>query len=129
MVSIDSTYDAESKPSRAELLVAALPSLIALVLYYSLAIHMKLALGEWPTSIGEKGFSPALLTHAFVEKRYFVALLWFGIFVFPIALLVCALLPRLRRLLLLLAISAAIFLASCLLRLCVPPAFFWWWLD
>lgn len=34
------------------------------LLFYALAIHMYLALGGWPESIGERGFPPALVLHA-----------------------------------------------------------------
>ena len=121
--------DQDLKSSVSELLLAAVPSIVALALYYSLAIHMRLSLGHWPTDIGERGFPPALVSHARVERLYFVALLWFGMFVFPVELLLCAFVAPLERYLRFLLWSAIIFVASCILRLAVPPAFFYWWID
>lgn len=116
-------------PSRVEVLLAALPSLIGLALYYSLAIHMRLSLGHWPTTIGERGFPARLVSHAYLEMYYFTALVWLGIFVLPVAVALCLLVPRLRRFLMFLTLSAACFVASCILRLFVPPAFLNWWID
>ncbi|MFZ1218076.1 MAG: hypothetical protein WAO00_02230, partial [Chthoniobacterales bacterium] len=112
-----------------EVLIAALPSLVALALYYSLAIHMRWSLGHWPATIGERGFPPRLISHANLEMYYFTALIWFGIFVLPVELVLCLVIPRLRRFAMFLALSVGCFLASCILRICVPPAFVNWWID
>lgn len=84
---------------------------------------MRLSLGHWPTEIGERGFSPELVLHAQVEKYYFTALIWFGMFVFPIALLLCSIVPRLTRFAVLLGVSGGFFLISCVLRLFAPAPF------
>ena len=44
-------------------MVSALPGLIMLGLFYSLALHMRFRLGDWPSSIGVRGFPPLLVTH------------------------------------------------------------------
>ena len=55
--------------------VSSMPSLLMLALFYSLAIHMYQSLGGWPTSIGERGFSSLLTTHAYIATDYFAILL------------------------------------------------------
>jgi hypothetical protein len=47
--------------SRSGVIVATAPAFVMLLLFYSLAIHMYLALGGWPESIGERGFPATLI--------------------------------------------------------------------
>src|SRR5689334_1703299 len=63
------------KISRAGVIYSALPHLILLVLFYSLAIHMWQALGGWPRSIGEGGFPNLLVSHAHITQNFFGVLL------------------------------------------------------
>ena len=62
-------------------------------LFYSLALHMYRTLGGWPTSIGEHGFPASLITHANLTMYFFIALVWFGMFVLPFAILVACYVP------------------------------------
>ena len=119
----------DHKPSRAAILIAAFPSVVALVLYYSLAVHMRVSLGHWPTDIGERGFPARLVSHVYLEMYYFNALIWLGLFAFPVAVACCLRISRLRRYFNFVILCAFSFVVSCILRLFVPPAFLSWWLD
>ena len=44
--------------------LAALPGLLAILTFSSLALHMHSSLGGWPDFYGTKGLSQALITHA-----------------------------------------------------------------
>ena len=57
--------------SRTRITIAALPGLVMLALFYSLALHMHQSLGGWPTSIGERGFPPALVVHSAITVNVF----------------------------------------------------------
>src|SRR6267142_2252358 len=85
------------KVARAGIIVSALPSLLMLGLFYSLAIHMRRSFGAWPASIGERGFPPSLVTHAGVTVDLFVALLLSSTFVAPVAIVVCLVVERWRH--------------------------------
>src|SRR5262245_52656495 len=76
--------------SRKGILLSALPNAVMLLLFYSLAVHMYWSLGAWPTSIGERGFPRPLIAHGYVTMWFFIALIWFGIFIWPMALLICS---------------------------------------
>src|SRR4051794_11778952 len=85
------------KASKAGISLSALPSLLLLGLYYSLALHMHQSLGTWPTSIGERGFPPLLVTHANFVEYYFEILLILTIFVLPVIIIICLLVRRWQR--------------------------------
>src|ERR1041385_497916 len=53
------------RPSAKGAVISASPSLLMLLLFYSLAFHMYESLGGWPAGIGEAGFSPGLKGHAY----------------------------------------------------------------
>jgi hypothetical protein len=57
--------------SRTGIIFSGSPSFIMLVLFYSLAVHMHRSLGEWPASIGERGF-PAALIFAWKGRHVFL---------------------------------------------------------
>ncbi|PYX49616.1 MAG: hypothetical protein DMG76_36915, partial [Acidobacteria bacterium] len=56
--------------SRTGITIAALPGVVMLALFYSLAIHMHQSLGGWPTSIGERGFPLALVIHSAITVNF-----------------------------------------------------------
>ena len=72
----------KSKNSKA-IVIACLPYLLALMFFYSLAIHMHMALGGWPERIGTEGFPPALLMHADIQGAYMSGLFFFHRFCRP----------------------------------------------
>ena len=108
--------------------LSAVPAVCMAVLYYSLAIHMYNSLGGWPDSLGNKGFPTALNYHAEIAFGLFSILFLLVVFVIPIALVVCSLIPRCQPAF----ICLEIFLISCLacvgLMILAPDKFqFWWW--
>ena len=78
-----------SAPSRALLLLALLPMLTMLGLFYSLAVHMHQHLGSWPKSIGTEGFPPPLQIHADAAYWYFGLLVLANLLLLPVGLLLC----------------------------------------
>ena len=115
--------------SRKGIIIAALPSILMLGLFYSLAIHMHSSLGAWPKSIGERGFPPALVAHCSLTVQVYIALSA-SLYVLPIAILVCALVPRWRRLLVYLFLCGIFSFFSLLLTsFAAPSGFITWWMD
>jgi len=117
------------KISRTGIIASALPGLLAVGLFYSLAIHMYRSLGKWPSSIGEAGFSPALLAHATIATGYFWILLPLSILTLPIATLVCLLVSRWRPLVPYFVLYAAVFAICIGIMQLAPDAFLYWWRD
>ena len=118
-----------SQPSRALTLLAVLPSIFMLLLFYSLAINMYRSFGGWPQTIGDRGFSPFLKMHSDVTTAYFTIIILLTWFVLPILIFVCACVPAARRTLFYLgvyAISFAIMIGAMLLA---PDQFLNWWWD
>ena len=115
--------------SRTGVIVSALPNLLLLGLFYSLALHMFHSLGRWPSSIGDQGFPASLVAHGNVTMYYFVALIWLGMFVWPLAVLLCLLVPRWRRVVPYLGLYAVLFLGCWALMQLAPEQFLNWWRD
>lgn len=116
------------KYSRAFAVVAALPALTMLGLFYSLAIHMHRSLGRWPSSIGMDGFPASLTIHANIAAGYFSILLLVGIFVWPVVFLLCLFVRRWRRCLYYLGVYAlACFVCFGAMLLGPSPFLYWWW--
>ena len=111
------------------LLLAALPGLIMLVSFYSLAVHMYLALDGWPHSIGDHGFPPLLAAHGVLAFSVFYVVFMVTVFIWPVAFLASLVLPRLR----IGAVYLAAYAVSCFfsfgLMLLAPSKFLWWWWD
>ena len=115
--------------SRRGIAIAALPGIVMTALFYSLALHMHQSLGGWPTSIGERGFPPALVTHSTVTGVVFSVLL-FSLFVLPIPILVCLLTQRWRRFTVYFAVYAGVVLLGFVLtEFAAPAQFLYWWRD
>jgi len=110
-------------------MAAVLPAFLMLVLFYSLAIHMRYSLGAWPTSIGEIGFPQSLITHDSIATNYFIALTLIIMFAWPAALLFCALVPRWRMALPYLGLYAFACLVCLGAMLLAPSPFLNWWWD
>src|SRR6266516_3817802 len=96
-------------------LMAILPSLVMLGLFYSLAIHMRRALQGWPASIGERGFPRPLLFHANFATTYCQCWILATIFGVPLVSLLCALVRPWRKLLPYVGLYIFAFIMSCLL--------------
>ncbi len=113
---------------KAGIAISILPYLLALLLFYSLAIHMHQSLDGWPESIGTNGFPTALLIHDQILSTYITCLLLFTIFVVPAIILVCLLVPRWRQLVvycLVHLVSLPIFFV--LMQLAPEGYLYWWW--
>lgn len=115
--------------SRGSTLAALLPGLGMLGLFYSLASHMHQSLGSWPTSIGERGFPAPLVTHASIAYHWFGIMLLAGLFAWPVAAVLCAVVRRWRGGLFYLGVYAL----SCLIcfggMLLAPSQYLNWWWD
>ena len=114
--------------SRSALLVALAVPIGALVLFFTLALHMHRSLGGWPETIGNRGFPEGLLQH---ESAAFIAfgILLVGLLLSPVALLLCAAAPKLRGGLSPVATYAAASIAALLLMNVAPDPFLYWWWD
>jgi len=117
------------RPTRKGAVLSMSPNLLMLVLFYSLAVHMYQSLGDWPASIGGEGFSPLLIAHAGIATNYLVILLLLTVFIWPVTLLLCALVRRWRGLVSYLGIYGLSYAVSCGLMLLAPSGFLNWWWD
>ena len=109
--------------------MAALPGMVMLALFYSLAIHMHHALGGWPASIGEGGFPPTLVAHCTVTWKVFKVLI-LGLFISPLPILACLLVERWRRFAIYFAVYAgAVIVCFAITQLAAPAQFLRWWWD
>ena len=117
------------KPSRAALALTALPALMMLGLFYSLAIHMHQSLGAWPSSIGERGFPAPLVTHAHIAAFYFSIVLLVSIFAWPAIFLLCLVVRRWRGCVYYLGVYAFSSLVCFGAMLLAPSQFLYWWWD
>lgn len=118
-----------SPPSIPVVLLAALPSILMIVLFYSLALNMRLTLGGWPASIGTAGFPPALETHASIAGGYFgwmIVILFAG---WPIGFLSCLLVRRWNAGLFYLGVTAISFAFGVGVMAVAPSVFLDWWWD
>ena|SRR5687767_13676521 len=114
---------------RTGFIIAVLPGVALLALFYSLAIHMHHALGGWPTSIGERGFPPALMIHAAVTVTVFVVLV-LSLCLSPIPFLACLIVERWRRFAVYFAVyAAAVVLCVVITQVAAPARFLYWWKD
>ena len=78
-------------------LFACMPYALAIIIFYSVAIHMHIALKGWPTSIGTRGFPESLLFHVNIQGWYLSVLGIFTVFVVPIIILLCLIIPKWRH--------------------------------
>ena len=119
-----------SAPLRRPAVAAAilLPALF-LGLFATLAVHMHRALGGWPETIGSDGFPSALALHDDLASLAFAALIFGGMLVWPLAVLLCAVVPRMRpglRYLGIYAVACGVAIAAMQLA---PGDFLNWWWD
>ena len=127
-VIVSSVYNT-SRPSWKALLFASAPSLLALGLFYSLAIHMHQSLGAWPQSIGEAGFSDGLVAHVHAAISCFYSVLQATLFLWPVAFVVCLLVRPWRRGTFYLGVHVLAFALCYGLMQLAPSPFLWWWRD
>ncbi|MBC8329123.1 MAG: hypothetical protein H8E31_10300 [Planctomycetes bacterium] len=102
--------------------------LLFLALFASLAVHMHRSLGGWPERIGDDGFPSALLLHDDLAGYAFSALILGGMFAWPLAVVLCAAIPRMRPGLRYLGLySLATGAALLVMQLAPGPFLNWWW--
>ena len=118
-----------SRHSRVGMIGAALPAAVMLAAFYMLAVHVHHSLGGWPRTIGEYGFSPALVAHAHITVVYFEALIIFTMLAWPVSYVVCLMVPRWRMFLYYQGIYAFACMACIGLMLLAPSSFLNWWWD
>ncbi len=114
---------------KAGIAISILPYLLALLLFYSLAIHMHQSLDGWPERIGTDGFPPELLMHDQIQGAYIPYLLLFTIFVVPTVKLVCLLVSRWRNLVVYLVVHLVSLPVCYGLMLLAPEGYLYWWWD
>jgi hypothetical protein len=115
--------------SRKGIMLAALPTLLALGFFCSLIIHIRFIIG-WRLSCIPLGAWPSSLdSHFYIASAFFVPLLYCTIFVVPVAILVCLLVSRWRYLALYLSVHFLLFVGFVLLTQLAPASFLQWWLD
>jgi hypothetical protein len=117
------------KVSRTGVVVSAVPSAVMLVLFYSLAIHMRCSLGAWPTSIGNRGFAPGLISHGELTSMFCGILTVATVWGVPIAFLVCLLARSCRRFVIYLAVYTLVYAMCWGVMLLAPAPFLHWWWD
>lgn len=115
------------KPSRTGLLVSALPSLVMLGLFYSLAIHMYQHFGGWPTSTGQHGFPPALVAHATVAVAFCRDFMLLTHLVLPVVYFICLLVPKWRVVASYIGLGVLLIIVSFGLTMLAPQPFLRWW--
>ena len=107
--------------------LALLPSLVVLLVYYSLALHMWLAFGVWPSGIGEQGFPRALMLHAKALEILVAAYALLAMFAAIPALLTCTFIWRWRKFILPMVVFSLGFFVCMLIMWNVAPAGFLYW--
>ena len=114
--------------SRWGVAAAALHPLTSIGLFYSLAVHMHRSLGGWPKENGEDGFPPELVEHSHLAGTSFGSMLLVTIFVVPVAMPLCALVPQLGPGVRYVALYGVLSLiAFGLMQLAPGPFLEWWW--
>jgi len=116
------------RKSRTGIAVSVLPGLLMLVLFYSLALHMRLSLGAWPSAIGEHGFSRALSFHAQVTIDFCILSI-LSILALPLVIVPCLMKEKWRRIVPYLALFALAFLVTLVWTQFAPHQFLDWWRD
>ena len=111
------------------IVISILPYLLALMLFYSLAIHMHQSLAGWPERIGTDGFPQALLIHDKIQGFYISYLLLFTIFVVPAIILVCLLVSRWRHLVVYFVLLLVSLPVCYVLMQLAPEGYLYWWWD
>lgn len=111
------------------LICAVVPGLLFLLIFFTFAVHMHNSLGQWPETLGNHGFSPALNTHARIAATYFSGFVIFAILAWPVLIAFFAIIAKLRRFLpqvMALGLSFWIFVPWIFLA---PSGFLNWWWD
>ena len=109
--------------------LACLPYTIAIMLFYSVAIHIYNALGGWPESIGTRGFPETLLFHINIQNVYLSYLLGFTVFIIPIIIIICSFVKKWRFLIKYLSIQIIGLIIFFLQMFFAPDEYVYWFWD
>jgi hypothetical protein len=116
-------------PTRRGIIIAMMSPVMGLVLFYSLAAHLYFSLGYWPDWNEETGSSPALILHRQIQMWWCAVVGLASVYLWPVAMVVCAAAPKARWVLVYLAIFTLTALACFGLALLAPVRFLDWWQD
>jgi hypothetical protein len=106
-----------------------IPAIVLVGAFYTLAIHMYLSLGGWPTLIGDSGFSSALKFHAEIAQYCFGGLFLILFVTWPIAVAVFAVVRRWHAGVHYLGMLALAWALGLGLMELGPDRFLYWWWD
>ena len=106
-----------------------IPAIVLVGAFYTLAIHMYLSLGGWPTLIGDSGFSSALKFHAEIAQYCFGGLFLILFVTWPIAVAVFAVVRRWHAGVHYLGMLALAWALGLGLMELGPDRFLYWWGD
>jgi hypothetical protein len=116
------------KISRLGIVASALPGVVALAIFCSLAVHIHMVgwqlssipLGYWP---------PAIESHFSIAGTCFALLFYWTILVLPIALLVCLAVSRWRRFAIYIGVHLFFCVAALFITSLAPASFVQWLTD
>ena len=117
------------RPGRMAIAAATFHPIAALSLFYSLAMHMHRSHGGWPVTFGDEGFPQGLAMHTDLAYFTFGSLLLACLFIVPIAILLCACVPRMRPGMGYLGVYALTSGAALGAMMLAPDPFLSWWWD
>ena len=115
--------------SRKSIFVCVIPGMLVSLSFYALAMHMHSALEGWPKAYGYGELPPSLVRNAKGVSWYFGAMLLGLIFVWPVALILCSVVSRLRRFFPHLSLFAGSLALNFTLTQLGPSEFLRWWWD
>ena len=99
-----------------------------LLMYFSLAVHLRLALGRWPLTIGDNPDSWWLRTHTEATWQFLGAMAW-SLLIVPAGLIVCLIIRRWTYFAAYLICYAAAALLCLALMHAAPGSFLNWFMD
>lgn len=123
------TFLRDSLPSGWGGVAVALPNLLMVGIFYSLAIHMWVALGQWPSAIGEIGFPSGLRTHGEIAWFYCGILMQLSLIIVPVGMVLAMAAERWRTAGPYLGLYAVLYVFSWCAMLMAPAPFLHWWWD
>src|ERR1035438_2432154 len=116
--------------SRAGIAISVLPSLLMGGLFWTLAFHIHHNLGVWPPpSDMQHGFSTALVIHSDITVLYTTIFILATMLASPVTFLICALVPRWRRIIPYFLIYWLVFALCIGLGYLAPAGYLDWWRD
>lgn len=121
--------DKLNKMSWVAIFTAILPNLLLMFLMVSLAFHMRMALGQWPDSIGMENFPRWLIIHADVVIGFFIVILFGTLFVLPPVAIIGYIIVPFRRILPWLAVYYIGHIVMWLVLVAMPEGFLYWLRD